>query len=173
MEYSWNPSTKCTEKPQSSILKHPLPDVPFFQKYLKPQLKTKKLVNSVVYHPCLSRLAWGIYPFIFFKLLRVLSLSKILVEFSLTCTFHHVWENFFSLWCWKCIETLHFYSCTSHPLKTPDRIFWKCVSPKTKGVDGGNYDLLYQNSIRKNEDDFLYFVWSIIFLNMMALQFCE
>ena len=36
------------------------------------------------------------------------------------------------------------------PLKTPGRTFWKSVSPKTKGE---NYDLLYQNSIRKYEDN--------------------
>ena len=42
-------------------------------------------------------------------------------------------------------------------------------------MGGENYDLLYQNSIRKYEDDlengYLYFVWFVIFLNVMALQF--
>ena len=33
----------------------------------------------------------------FFKLLR--DLSRILVEFSLTCIFQHVWEECFNLWC--------------------------------------------------------------------------
>ena len=49
----------------------------------------------------------------------------------------------------KCIEPMHFYSCPSSPLKTPGRTF---ENLKTKG-GGGNYDLLYQNSIRKYEDD--------------------
>ena len=53
----------------------------------------------------------------------------------------------------KCIESMHFYSCSSLPPKTQGRIFWKSVSPKTKSVDGGNYDFLYQNSIRKCEYD--------------------
>ena len=44
---------------------------------------------------------------------------------------------------------MHFYSCPSSPLKTPGRTF---ENLKTKG-GGGNYDLLYQNSIRKYEDD--------------------
>ena len=35
----------------------------------------------------------------------------------------------------KCIESMHFYSCPSPPLKTPGRIFWKSVSPKTKWVE--------------------------------------
>ena len=35
----------------------------------------------------------------------------------------------------KCIESMHFYSCPSPPLKTPGRVFWKSISPKTKGVE--------------------------------------
>ena len=35
----------------------------------------------------------------------------------------------------KSTEFMHFYSCLSPPLKTPGRIFWKSVSPKTKGVE--------------------------------------
>ena len=44
-------------------------------------------------------------------------------------------------------------SCPSPPaLKNAGRSFRKSVSPKTEGV-GGSYDLLYQYSIRKYEDD--------------------
>ena len=70
---------------------------PPFQKYLNPQVRINKLVNSVVYHPCPSILAWGINPY-FFKLCSVLSLTRMLVEFSLTFILYHVWENFFNLW---------------------------------------------------------------------------
>ena len=35
----------------------------------------------------------------FFKHLRVLSLSRMLAEFSLTCIFHHVWEKYLNSWC--------------------------------------------------------------------------
>ena len=65
---------------------------PLFQKYLNPQVRTSKLVKSVVYHLCPSILASGIHPY-FFKLLRVLSCSRVLVQFSLTCIFHHVWKK--------------------------------------------------------------------------------
>ena len=85
------------EKPQSFISTHPFSDVSSFSKYLNPQVRTNKLANSVVYHLCPSKLASGIH-LCFFKLLRVLSLSRMLVEFSLTCIFHHVWEKFSSLW---------------------------------------------------------------------------
>ena len=49
----------------------------------------------------------------------------------------------------KCIESMHFYSCLSPLVKTPGRILFP--SPKTKGVE--ETMLLYQNSIRKCEDD--------------------
>ena len=55
---------------------------PLFQKYFKPQVRTNKMVNSVFYHPCPSILASRIQPFIFFKFLRALSLSRMFVEFS-------------------------------------------------------------------------------------------
>ena len=55
-----------------------------FQKCLNLQVRTNKLVSSVFYHPCPSRLASGIHHY-FFKLLGVLSLSRMLVEFSDLC----------------------------------------------------------------------------------------
>ena len=42
-------------------------------------------------------------------------------------------------------------------------------------MGGEKYSLLYQNSVRKYEDDlehgYLFFVWFVIFVNMMALEF--
>ena len=118
---------------------------PLFWKYLNPQVRNTKLVNSVVYHLFPSILASEIHSF-FFKLLRVLSLSRMLVQFSLTCIFYHVWEKFsiYGVHIRKWIESMHFYSCPSSPLKTPGTIFWKSVSPKGQEQRGvGNYDLLY------------------------------
>ena len=51
----------------------------------------------------------------------------------------------------KRFESRHFYSCTPSQLKTLPEV-QKPVSP-TAERGGGNYDLLYQNSIRKYEDD--------------------
>ena len=53
----------------------------------------------------------------------------------------------------KCIESRHFYSCPSPQLKTPSRkkLLSSCFPQDERGV--GNCDLLYQNSIRKYEDD--------------------
>ena len=68
---------------------------PPFQKYLNPQVRNRKLVNSVVYCLFPSRLGSMIHPFIFFRPLRVLSLTRMLVKFSLTYILHHLWEKNF------------------------------------------------------------------------------
>ena len=67
---------------------------PHFQKYLNPLVRTKKLVNSVFYHPCLSRLASGIR---FFKLLRVLSLQNACWIFWIV--YSNMWGKNFSIYC--------------------------------------------------------------------------
>ena len=78
------------------LFQHTLfPMFPIFKKYLNSQVRTNKLVNSFLYHPCPSILALGIHPY-FFKLLRVLSLCRILVEFSVTCIFPQLWEKVFN-----------------------------------------------------------------------------
>ena len=129
---------------------------PQFQKYLNPHVRNNKLVSSVFTTLVLQDQPQGYILSYFFKLVRVLALSRMLVEFSLTCIFQHVQENF-SIYSIhiprKCIESMHFHSCHSPPLKTLGRIFGKSVSPKNEGVHIGSYDLLYQNSIGKYEDD--------------------
>ena len=69
----------------------------------------------------------------------------------------------------KCIESGHFYSCSS-PFKTLPQVlvitprqkeichslrqhFFENMFPRTAESGGGNYDLLYQNSIRKYEHE--------------------
>ena len=42
--------------PQSSISTHPFSDVPCFSKTTQPPGYNQQMVNSFVYHPCLSRL---------------------------------------------------------------------------------------------------------------------
>ena len=116
-----------------------------FQKYLNTQVRTRKLVNSVVYHLCPSVLASGIHPY-FFKLLRVLSLSRMVVQYSLTCIFHHVWKKIFNLWCslQKMNLIYAFLLMPNFSTQTPGTIFLKPVSAKGQEQRGeGNYDLLY------------------------------
>ena len=69
----------------------------------------------------------------------------------------------------KCIDSRHFYSCPS-PLKTrpkfmsshprqkeiahsPRQHSFENLFPPTAERGGGSYDLLYENSVRKYEDD--------------------
>ena len=47
----------------------------------------------------------------------------------------------------KCIEFMHFYSCPSPPLKT------SVVQVEFFERGGRSYDLLYENSIKKCDDD--------------------
>ena len=67
-------------------------------------------------------------------------LSWMLVEFSLTYMFHHVWEKFFNFMVFTFLENaLNLWIFTHIPVPqsklTPGRIFWKSVSPKTKRVE--------------------------------------
>ena len=81
-----------------------------------------------------------------FKLLRVLSLSRILPEFPLTCILHHIWE--------KNLENApnRFLLISQFPTQNSRQDFLKICFPEDER-GGENYDLLYQNSIRKYEDE--------------------
>ena len=75
-----------------------------------------------------------------------ISLISLAFYLSLECLFNFLWFVY-STMCGKIfsingvhihrkfIESMHFYSCPSPPLKTPGRIFWKSVSLKTKWVE--------------------------------------
>ena len=52
----------------------------------------------------------------------------------------------------KCIKSRYSYLHFRFPLKSPGRIFENLLSP-TAESSGENYDLLYQNSIRKFGDE--------------------
>ena len=143
---------------------------PLFQKYLNTQVRTNKLVDSVVYHLCPSILASGIHPY-FFKLLRVLSLSRMLVQFSLTCIFHHVWERIFNLWCshQKMNWIYAFLLMPQFPTQNSRYNFWKICfpqGPRTKGWRKLWFALLkFHQKIWRWHGIlvYLYVVWFIIF----------
>ena len=69
-----------------------------------------------------------------------------------------------------------FYLCPGPPLKTPGRIFWKSVLPKTEEVEEAMI------CSAKIQSENMKMAWNIslfsfgmiaIFLNAMALQFCK
>ena len=80
----------------------------------------------------------------------------------------------------KWIESMHFYSCPSSPLKTPGTTFFLKIrfpqGPRTKGWRKLWFALLkFNQKIWRWHGTlvYLYVVWFIIFLNVMALLFCE
>ena len=78
-----------------------------------------------------------------------------LAEFSLTCVFHHVWETFLKFIVFTFLKNALNLGIITHvrsPCKTPGRIFGNLFPPTAAKV-GENFNLLYQNSIRKCEDD--------------------
>ena len=62
MKFFRNLNVKFTSVPQASISTHLFSDV---QEYLNPQVRIKKMMNSVVCHRCPLGLSSWIYPFIF------------------------------------------------------------------------------------------------------------
>ena len=102
---------------------------PLFRKYVNRQVRTNKMTNSVAYYPCPSRLASRIHPFI--------SLQNACWIFTNFCVPPCVGKTLiYGVHIpRKCIESMHFYPCLSSPLKTLGRIFWRSVSPETKGVE--------------------------------------
>ena len=133
----------------------------FFKEYLHPQVRVNKMLNkhSANYHSSPSGLSSRIHPPIFLKSLHASYLSKIFVQFCLTCISHPGWEIFSNLWCWdywkiyfacQKIESRYFYSClpkqnsppgsyhhfqaevNSHSSSRCSVFFRKSVSPSAK-----------------------------------------
>ena len=143
---------------------------PLFQKYLNSQARANRLVNSVVYHTFPSRMTSRIHSFIFLKTLwGFISLKNACWTFSnlhiLPCA-----EKKISVYGAhiprKLIESIHFYLCPSPPLKNPGRKGWRklwfALSKFNQKIRRWPGTLVY-----------LYFACFVIFLNVMALQFCE
>ena len=85
MEFSWNPNTKYTEKPQSPISTHPFSDVPSFSKIFKPIVRPNKLVNCVFATLVLQDYCQGYIFSYFFKRLRIKSFQNACWIFSDLC----------------------------------------------------------------------------------------
>ena len=133
------------------------------------------MVNSLDYHPCPSRLASRIHPFIFLLTsLGFSSLSRMLVKFSLKLLYSTICGTNFQIY------RVHiprknavipgiFTHAPPHSKFVPKFLSsrprqkeitqsarqdsFENLFPPTGERGGGNYDLLYQNSVRKYEDD--------------------
>ena len=155
---------------------------PLFQKYLNPQVRTNKLANSVACHFCPSVTPSGILPY-FFKLLRVLSRSRMLVKFSLTCIFHHVWKKIqFMVFILENELNLFIFTHVPVPHSKLQVQFLENLFPpraKNKGAEEAMICFIIIQSDQKiwrwygTVVYLLYVAWFIIFVNVMALLFCE
>ena len=115
----------------------------------------------------------------FLKLLRVLSLSRMLDEFSLTCKFHHVWENFLFIvfvFLKKGLNLRIFTHALVPHSKLQAEFFENLFPPRRKGWRRPWFALSKLNQkIWRWHGTLVYlcFLWFILFLNVMALQFCK
>ena len=178
MKFSSNPNTKCTKKPQCSISTNPFSDVPS-QKYLNPQIRTNKLVNSIFLPPLSFKISLrGYILSYFFKLLRVLYLQNVCWIFSAlyipTCV-----GKIFQVVVFTFLENaLNLYIFTHAPLPHSKHQVEKSVSPKTEGVEKAiicSTISKFDQKIWRWLGTFVYldFAWFVIFLNVKALQFCK
>ena len=90
---------------------------PLFWGYLNSQIRISKMVHSLDYYPCSSRLALRIHPSYFYKLPRALSLSRMLTAFSIKLLYFTMCGKNVQIYgvhiLWKCIDWRYFYSCPS------------------------------------------------------------
>ena len=152
---------------------------PHFQKYLNPQVRTKKLVNSVFYHPYSSRLASGIPFLYFFKLLRVLSLQQNACWISSDLYIPTCAGKIFQFMVFTFLEnhwTFAFLLMPQSPTQNSWLNFLKIYSHKTKGVEEAMICSI------KIQSENMKMTWNIslfpfgmiaIFLNVMTLQLCK
>ena len=120
----------------------------FFWCFFNPLVRTNKLVNIVDYHLCSTMCE------------KKVSIYGVPIR--------------------KWIESMHFYSCPSSPLKTPGTTFFLKIrfpqGPRTKGWRKLWFALLkFNQKIWRllGELIYLYFVWFLIFLNVIAWLLCK
>ena len=124
------------------------------------------MVNSVDYHPSPSRLASRLHSFIFW------SLSRMLVEFSLKLSYSTICEKNFEFLEFTFLENALIQSIFTHapphsklalkfmssrPTQKkityyPRRHSFENLFRPTAESRGGNYDLFYQNSVKRYKD---------------------
>ena len=89
-------------------------DVPSFSKISQPTGQSQQNGKQCCLPPLSFKVSLKDTHFHIFKLLRALSLSKMLIEFPLTFILHHVQEKYLNFGVCiprKCIQLRHFYSC--------------------------------------------------------------
>ena len=129
---------------------------PHFQNYLNPQVRTIKLVNSVFLPPLSFKISLRDISFYISLNFLGFYLSKMLAEFSLICFFQRVWKKVLIFGVHTPRKSMNLCLFTHAPVshsKLMVEFFENLFPQRQKGWAGGSHDLLYENSIRKYEDD--------------------
>ena len=139
-----------------------------FQIYLNPQVGINKLVNSVSYHPCPSRLASGIHPFIyFFKLRSILSLQNacwILSDFYIPTRGGGGRFSIYGVHIHrKCVESISFTHVPVPHLKLQVEFFENLFPPRQK-----EWRKLWNFSI-KTQSEIMKMIWNISFFKFCMI----
>ena len=92
----------------------------------------------------------------FINLLRVLSPSRDLAEFCLTCIIHDIWGKMLQFMVFTFLENalnlcIFTHTLVPHAQNARQDFLKACFPQDNRGRE--NYDLLYQNSIMKYEDN--------------------
>ena len=146
---------------------------PLFQKYLNPQVRSSKLVNSFVYHLCLSILASGISSPYF--------LNSLGFHLSPECLFNFLWLVYSTI-CGKNFQfmvltlenELNLCIFTHAPVihsKLQVQFFENLFPPKGQEQRGGRqlcFIKVRSENMKMTWNISLYVVWFIIFLNAGA-----
>ena len=85
-----------------------------------------------------------------------LSFFRMLAQFSLTCIFHHVWENMFQFMVFTLENALNLCIFTHAPVpysKLQVQFFENLFLPRVKKKGVEETMICLKNSIRKDEDD--------------------
>ena len=152
---------------------------PLAQKYLNSQVRTNKLTNCSL--PPWSKIRLNGTSFhVFLNSLGFYLSTDCLLNF-LQLLYSTIWGKYFNLWC-SHSQKMHwiyvFLLMSQFPTQNSRQNHLKICFPQEKR-GGGNYVICFfkiQTENMKmtwNISFYLYFVWFVIFLNMMALQFCE
>ena len=112
----------------------------------------------------------------FLKFFRVVSLSRICwisSDLYIPPCVRKIFQFMVFTFSGNALNLCIFTHVPSPPLKTPGKIFWKSVSPKTKEEEKTLSKFKQKTWSWLGTLVYLYLVWFVIFLNVMTLHFCE
>ena len=175
MEISVKLQCKHSEVPQSSISTSSFLLPVLFRAYIKPPVRINKMVNisvdyyqhqGCIFHISINYLGLYLSPKSLLNFLWNLYIPPCCEKFST------IFENALNLDIFTHASSLSLKTLSQLPNSFPRQCFYKNLFTSSIERDGGNYDLLHQNSIRKYIWwwlmilGYLYFVW---FLQMWWL----